>query len=297
MEHRLPQLCPRLTELSLRGWQSDALGGFLPRLGSACAAGCGADRPSLGRLSTLRLDRAGIRSFGAAIRALEGLASLTSLSLAGNPIATIDLGLEGGDAPCPEAAAAGAGGATAAGPGAESGAGPGAAAAAAAEPPPAPAAAPGGAGECAEAGGVVRGGLLGRLRSLDLSGSRIGDWRAVELLGRLPALRALRLTGVPLLDGMEPDIARMLCIARLPNVSAGGAGLQTVGSETCGRFNGAPVSRSDRREAEAFSERWDSGEWRRFREAHGRGDGAGGRADSAQVPRDSTAQAALARLG
>lgn len=216
---------------------------------------------ALCRLGTLRLDRAGIQSFGDAIAALEGLASLTSLSLSGNPIATIGL-VEG---------AAGPGGADVAAKATEE--------------------------SCGGAGGIACAGLLSRLRSLDLSHTLVGDFGSVEQLGKLPALRSLRLSGVPLLGCMEPDIARMLCIARLPNVSAGGAGLQTVGSETCGRFNGAPVSRSDRREAEAFAERWVSGEWRRFREAHGKGDGAGAVADSAQVPRDSTPQHALARLG
>jgi len=66
---------------------------------------------------------------------------------------------------------------------------------------------------------------------------------------------------VPLLADVAPDIGRMLVVAALPKVFEGGSGLQTVGSETCGRLNGGAVSRSERRDAVVFSEKYWSGEW------------------------------------
>jgi hypothetical protein len=38
----------------------------------------------------------------------------------------------------------------------------------------------------------------------------------------------------------------MLLIAHLPNVSSGGKGRQTVGSETCGLLNGSMITANER---------------------------------------------------
>jgi hypothetical protein len=205
----LPASCPNLRALSLSGWES------LPK---ALEQGCPDFRPvvSRGKLShlrELRLERCGISSIGVLLERIGGLASLTSLSVAFNPIVTVEW---------PEGVAS------------------------------------------AEATTTV---VLPSLQSLNLSNTCISDWGSIDAVGRVASLRHVRLTNIPLLDGLAGDVARMLCIAHLPNVSAGGHGLQTVGSETCGTLNGGPVSRSERLEAEVFRERWDSGEWERFCEA------------------------------
>jgi hypothetical protein len=44
----------------------------------------------------------------------------------------------------------------------------------------------------------------------------------------------------------------MLLIAHLPNVSSGGKGRQTVGSETCGLLNGSMITANERRDAHRF---------------------------------------------
>ena len=46
----------------------------------------------------------------------------------------------------------------------------------------------------------------------------------------------------------------MLIIARLPNLSAGGRGRQTVGSENCGLLNRGPITANEREDAIRFFE-------------------------------------------
>eukprot|EP00899_Mesostigma_viride_P009631 jgi/Mesvir1/1866/Mv10500-RA.1 len=129
------------------------------------------------------------------------------------------------------------------------------------------------------------------LRSLWLSGTRIASFDDVAQLGRLPALRDLRLRDVPLTAPLEEDVARLLLISHLPNVAAGGKGMQTVGSETAGLLNGSAVTRSERWDAAAFRERWDSGEWHAFRSETN--------PDNEPRPRDPVQEVvkALTRLG
>jgi Leucine-rich repeat (LRR) protein len=84
------------------------------------------------------------------------------------------------------------------------------------------------------------------LRSLNLANTSIDRFDTVQVLGRLSSLRDIRLSNCPF-PPAEPDELRMLLIAQLPNVSSGGAGLQTVGSETAGLLNGSAVTRLERR--------------------------------------------------
>lgn len=100
------------------------------------------------------------------------------------------------------------------------------------------------------------------VEKLNLSGTGLRDWGQLRSLQCIaPNLRDLRLRDVPLTKELSADIARMLVIASLPSVFEGGRGMQTVGSETCGRLNGGAVSRSERRDAEVFAEKYWSGEW------------------------------------
>mmetsp|Transcript_11349 Transcript_11349/g.17849 ORF Transcript_11349/g.17849 Transcript_11349/m.17849 type:complete len:211 (+) Transcript_11349:644-1276(+) len=96
------------------------------------------------------------------------------------------------------------------------------------------------------------------LSSLYLNGTKLGNWDEVDILGRLPKLRDVRLQNLQFLSKYDADTQRMLLIAHLPNVSAGGEGRQTVGSETCGRLNGGMVTASERRDAHRFFlEHWE----------------------------------------
>ena len=99
------------------------------------------------------------------------------------------------------------------------------------------------------------GGAAGRyvaLKSVSLNETGVSSWDEVDALARLPALRDLRIVDVPLTRGLSGEEQRMLLIAHLPNVSSGGKGRQTVGSETCGRLNGSMVTANERRDAHRF---------------------------------------------
>lgn len=289
----LPVHCRKLRSLSLSGWAGAlATGGSsapvcLPRLQTHAHGPA-----SLPFLSTLRLDSCGICDFGAIVSALGHLPNLRNLSLAGNPIRStvgskvdvapshasmvpISLGASLPSGNSDEVPSRGAGEGMDASCASEAGSGSPACAADAGlsgGEVPVPAA-PADAGYADGAMGALTETDFCSLVTLNLADALIADWESVRGLGRLASLRNLRLTGNPLLERYEDDIGRMLCISQLPNISSGGAGLQTVGSETCGKLNGAAVTRSDRREAEAFAERWDNGEWMRFRKACGRSDG------------------------
>lgn len=84
------------------------------------------------------------------------------------------------------------------------------------------------------------------LSTVNLANTAIEDFETVKCFGRLPSLRAIRLSNCPF-PVPEPDVLRMLLIASLPNVASGGGGLQTVGSETAGLLNGSAVTRMERR--------------------------------------------------
>ena len=96
------------------------------------------------------------------------------------------------------------------------------------------------------------------LRSLSLNGTCIRSWEQVDALALLPALRDVRLQDIELTEHLGSDEKRMLVIAHLPNVSSGGKGRQTVGSETCGLLNGGMVTANERRDAHRhYLEYWD----------------------------------------
>jgi hypothetical protein len=90
------------------------------------------------------------------------------------------------------------------------------------------------------------------LRSLSLNSTGINSWEQVDALARLSSLRDVRLQDVELTRGMSSEAQRMLVIAHLPNVSSGGKGRQTVGSETCGLLNGGMITANERRDAHRF---------------------------------------------
>lgn len=104
-----------------------------------------------------------------------------------------------------------------------------------------------------------------RLRALYLSKTALSSWTDIDALSQLPALRELSISGIPLGEDLEPDVRRMLLIAHLPNVSAGGCGKQTVGSETAGLLNRSAITCEERRAAEQFRKRWESGAFAAFR--------------------------------
>ena len=92
------------------------------------------------------------------------------------------------------------------------------------------------------------------LAALSLSQCPIQGWESVEALANLPALRDLRLYEVPFMAIYAEDARRMLVIARLKNLSAGGKGRQTVGSETAGLLNRGPITANEREDAVRFFE-------------------------------------------
>jgi len=95
------------------------------------------------------------------------------------------------------------------------------------------------------------------LRSLSLNATCISSWEQIDALAMLPALRDIRLQEIELTQSLGDDEKRMLVIAHLPNVSSGGKGRQTVGSETCGLLNGSMVTANERRDAHRyFLEYW-----------------------------------------
>ena len=97
--------------------------------------------------------------------------------------------------------------------------------------------------------------LFAALRTLSLSNCPLDGWASVEALACLPRLRDLRLQDVPFLERRyNVDERRMLVIARLRVLSAGGRGKQTVGSETCGLLNRSPITANERHDAERFFE-------------------------------------------
>ena len=101
------------------------------------------------------------------------------------------------------------------------------------------------------AGAAVRASPFSKLRSLNLSRCPIDRWESIDALGEFPALRDLRIVDCPL-PSPDAETTRLLAIARLPNVAAGGHGLQTVGSETAGLLNGSAISRMERRGGRNF---------------------------------------------
>jgi hypothetical protein len=92
------------------------------------------------------------------------------------------------------------------------------------------------------------------LAALSLSQCPLSGWAAVEALANIPALRDLRLYEVPFMAIYNEDARRMLVIARLNNLSAGGRGRQTVGSETAGLLNRGPITAHEREDAQRFFE-------------------------------------------
>jgi Leucine-rich repeat (LRR) protein len=100
-------------------------------------------------------------------------------------------------------------------------------------------------------GAVVRASPFSKLKALNLSRCPIDRWESIDALGKFPALRDLRIVDCPL-PSPDAETTRLLAIARLPNVAAGGHGLQTVGSETAGLLNGSAISRMERRGARNF---------------------------------------------
>jgi len=113
----------------------------------------------------------------------------------------------------------------------------------------APADGDGDQGGAQAAGGARR---YSALRSLSLNGTRISAWAQVDALARLPSLRDVRLQELELTRTLSAEAQRMLLIAHLPNVSSGGKGRQTVGSETCGLLNGSMITANERRDAHRF---------------------------------------------
>jgi len=73
------------------------------------------------------------------------------------------------------------------------------------------------------------------LTSLQLAGTSISDWSAIDSLNRLPALRSLRLRNTPLTSQLGVGEVRSTVIARLPNLEF---------------FNASPITERERVEAE-----------------------------------------------
>ena len=72
------------------------------------------------------------------------------------------------------------------------------------------------------------GARYGALRSLSLNSTGMSSWSEVDMLARLPALRDVRLSDIPLTRHLHTETQRMLLIAHLPNVSKGGKGRQEI---------------------------------------------------------------------
>ena len=58
--------------------------------------------------------------------------------------------------------------------------------------------------------------LFPSLEAISLSGNRVGDWGAVDRLGRLPALRSLRFSGNPVTSGLGASEVREGLAAAVP---------------------------------------------------------------------------------
>ena len=214
------------------------------------------------QLETLHLSRNGMTQWGPVLAQLGPLPQLKMLVLSDNPQLA---GMAG--------AAAALDGATTAAATAAAGEGERGAAVAAAA--------------AATAAAVPRPFAFGALRSLYLTRTGVRSWADVDAIGRLPALRDIRIAEVPVLlrvpgaEGGTVDagarsgccstgcpnttarerVHRALLVARLPNVSridGGRAGAvnsrrcQTIGAETCGLLNRSAIDDHDRRDSEKF---------------------------------------------
>lgn len=78
--------------------------------------------------------------------------------------------------------------------------------------------------------------LLGRLSSLNLSGSAIATWSEVQAISDLPSLVDVRLMGIPLVEGMDDKRRRQLLVASFTGRLA--------------RLNGSAITAEERDNAE-----------------------------------------------
>ncbi len=73
------------------------------------------------------------------------------------------------------------------------------------------------------------------LSTLSLSKTGISNWKSIDEIRKFPALKDLRVVGVPLADAEEPTKRRQLFISRLPNVR---------------KLNGSMIEYEEREDAE-----------------------------------------------
>ncbi|KAK3107515.1 hypothetical protein FSP39_016332 [Pinctada imbricata] len=74
-----------------------------------------------------------------------------------------------------------------------------------------------------------------KLSSLNLSATKLQSWEDVDEIKNFPALKGVRLSGVPFLEEIEKKTRRQQIIARLPNIE---------------QLNGSPIPEGEREDAE-----------------------------------------------